>query len=159
MCTTPSGSEGGGEVPFCPQVARLQRGHPRLLLRVSPSETRAENNIPIYKFPETTIGITQCIFFGDENKTSIIHKSHSVSHGYYSVRLLRRHNVNSNKTTNQIDPYPKTIYVPIPYSLSTSLLTIYSNCSASNSVCIGKLNTSRANFSATGKSPALYLAS
>ena len=39
MCTTPSGSEGGGEVPFCPQVARLQRGHPRLLLRVSPSET------------------------------------------------------------------------------------------------------------------------
>ena len=35
--------------------------------------------------------------------------------GYYFVRLLRRHNVNSNKTTNQIDPYPKTIYVPIPY--------------------------------------------
>ena len=104
-------------------MARFQRGHPRLLLRVSPSETRAENNIPIYKFPETTIGITQCIFFGDENKTSIIHKSHSVSHGYYSVRLLRRHNVNSNKTTNQIDPYPKTIYVPIPYPQVCQLYT------------------------------------
>ena len=60
---TPSGS-GGGKVTFYPQVARFQRGHPRLLLRVSPPETRT--------------------------KTSPINKSHSVSYDYYFVHRLRR---------------------------------------------------------------------
>ena len=55
-------------VPFCPQVTRFQRDHLRLLLRASPPETRAENNIPIYKFPETSIGITSYISSKDENR-------------------------------------------------------------------------------------------
>ena len=68
MCMCDPFGVGRGEVTFCPQVARFQRYHPRLLLRASPPETRAKNNIPIYKFPETSIGITSCIYFGDESK-------------------------------------------------------------------------------------------
>ncbi len=158
MCD-PFGVGRGGEVSFCPQVPS---GHPRLLLRASPPETKA--------------------------KTSPLNKSHSVSYGYYFVHLLRRQKRKHLLSTSPIRSHTvttsyissgdknKNLLFPVPYSLFPTpcsllpapcsllpidyrQLTIYSSCSASNSVCIGKLNTSRANCSATGKSPALYLAS
>lgn len=109
MCATPSGSGGGGgyllsaggsfstrppavttscvssgdkneNIPY----QQIPFGLIRLLLRASPPETRAENNIPIYKFPETSIGITSCISFGDESKNLLFPIIHHHPNGCFA---------------------------------------------------------------------------
>ena len=125
MCATPSGSEGGR----LPSVRRwlvfneATRGYYFVCLLWRQEQRIISLSI---SFPETTIGITQCIFFGDENKTSLIHKSHSVSHGYYSVRLLRRQfpetSIGITSCVSSGDKNKNIPYQQVPFGLTRLLL-------------------------------------
>lgn len=139
VCATPSGSGGGERFPSIRRwlvFNETTRGYYFVRLLRRPEQKHPYPTNPIRSHTITTSDIS----FGDESKNIPYQQ---VPFGLTQLLL-------------QISPpETRTETSPIHISVNYRLLTIYSNCSSVNSVCIGKLNTSFANRSATGKSPAL----